>query len=193
MKNQLLLGTFLLFAIFIFMAGCIGLPVQEPPVQEPSVSVSDISVSEISLQALTVNTTIAIFNPNPVIGNLKNVTFDLYSVDDTRTYLGHGEQSNIDLVNNGTTNVTIPISVGNIRALKAIESLVRDGSITLNVNGSALIDIKGTSFEKGFDQSRQFQVRYFESLLPVTIIPGTSINVTEKLEQLGRLLDAVRG
>ena len=193
MKNHLLPGILLLFAIVIFTAGCMEPSVQEPPVQEPSVSVSDIAVSDISIQAITVNTTISIFNPNPVVAKLKNITIDLYSVDDTRNYLGHGEQSNIDLVNNGTTTVTIPITVGNIPALKALGTLVREGSITLNVNGSAIIDIKRTSFEKRFDQSRQFQAREFESLLPITTIPGTSINVTEKLQQLRGLLDAVRG
>jgi len=187
MKRYLLSWVLLLFAIFIFTTGCM-----EPPVQEPSVSVSDIAVSDISLQAITVNTTITLFNPNPVVAKLKNVAFDVYSVDDTRNYLGHGEQSGIDLVSNGTTTVTIPVTVGNIPALKALASLVREGSITLNVNGSALIDIKGTAFEKRFDQSKQFQARDFESLVPVTVIPGTSINITEKLQQLKGLLDAVR-
>jgi len=188
MMNHLLTGILLLFAILIFIAGCM-----EPPIQEPSVSVSEIAVSEVSLQAITVNTTITIFNPNPVVAKLKIVAFDVYSVDDTRNYLGHGEQSNIDLVNNGTTNVTIPITVGNIQALKALGSLVKKGSITLYVNGSTSIDIKATSFEKPFEQSKEFRARDFESLLPVTVIPGTSINITEKLQQLRGLLDAVRG
>jgi len=193
MKNHLLFCILLLFAGIILTAGCMVPTVQEPPVLEPSVSVSDIAVSGISLDAITVNPAISIFNPNPIVGKLKNVTIDLYSVDDTQDLLGRGAQSNIDLVSNGTTTITVPISVGNVQALKALASLVQDGSILLNVNGSALIDIKGTSFEKTFDQSRQFEARDLESLLPVTTIPGTSVNVSEKLQQLRGLLDAVRG
>ena len=70
---------------------------------------------------------------------------------------------------------------------------MKKGSITLSVNGSASIDIKATSFEKPFEQKKEFRARDFESLLPVTTIPGTSINITEKLQQLRGLLDAVRG
>jgi hypothetical protein len=39
--------------------------------------------------------------------------------------------------------------------------------------------------------SREFKASEFEGLLPVTTIPGTGINVTEGIQQLGGLLDAV--
>jgi LEA14-like dessication related protein len=188
MKHHLLSGILLLFAVFIFTAGCM-----EPPIQEPSVSVSDIAVSDISLQALTVNTTITIFNPNPADAKLNKVAFDLYYLDDTRNYLGQGEQTNIDVIKNGNTTVTVPVTVGNVQALKALGSLVQKGSITLFVNGSASITVKATSFEKPFEQSKEFRARDFESLIPIMTIPGTSVNITEKLEQLRGLVDAVRG
>jgi len=188
MKNHLLTGIFLLFAIFIFIAGCM-----EPPIQEPSVSVSDITVSDISLEMIKINTTVIIFNPNPIDAKLTKVALDLYYLDDTKNFLGHGEQSGIDIIKNGNTTVTLPVSIGNIQALKALGSLVQKGSIILYVNGSAQVYIKGKSFEKPFEQSKEFRARDFESLLPVTVIPGTSINITEKLQQLRGLLDAVRG
>lgn len=174
--------------MFIFIAGCM-----EPPIKEPSVSVSDIAVSEVTLQTITVNTTVIISNPNPVEAKLNKVAFDLYYLDDTRTFLGHGEQSNIAMIKDGNTTVTIPVTIGNILALKALGLLVREGSITLNVNGSAFIDVKATSFEKQFEQSKQFRARDFESFLPVTTIPGTSINVTEKLQQLRGLWNSFSG
>jgi LEA14-like dessication related protein len=188
MKNHLLTGILLLFAILIFLAGCM-----EPPIQEPSVSVSDITVSDISLETIKVNTTITIFNPNPIDAKLNKVALDLYYLDDTKNYLGHGEQSNIDVVKDGNTTVTLPVSIGNIQALKALGSLVQKGSITLYVNGSASIGVKTTSFEKPFEQKKEFRARDFESLLPVTVIPGASISITEKIQQLRELLDAVRG
>lgn len=188
MKNHLLTGILLLFAIFIFTAGCM-----ETPIQEPTVSVSDIAVSDISLETIRVNTTVIIYNPNPTEAQLKTVALDLYYLDDTKNYLGHGEQSDIDLIKNGNTTVTLPVSIGNIQALKALGSLVQKGSIILHVNGSARVDIKGKSFEKPFEQSKAFRARDFESLLPVPTIPGISINISEKLQQLKGLVDAVRG
>jgi len=188
MKSHLLPGIFLLIMLGILVAGCM-----EPPVTEPTVSVNDIAVSEVSLQTITVNTTITIFNPNPVGGKINKIAVDLYYMDDTMNYLGHGEQSALDLPEHGNTTVTIPIPIGNVQALKALGSLVRKGSITLSVNGSASIDIKGTSFEKHVEHRKEFQTRDLESLLPVTAIPGTSINVTEKIQQLRGLLDLVKG
>ena len=191
MKNRLL-SIFLLFAILIFTAGCMEPFVQEPPIQEPSVWVSDITVSDISLETIQVNTTIIIFNPNPVDAKLTTVALDLYYLDDAKNYLGHGEESTIDVIKNGNTTVNLPVTIGYVKALKALGSLVQKGSITLSVNGSARMDIKGKSFEKPFEQSKEFRARDFESLLPMTTIPGTSVNITEKLQQLRGVLDAVR-
>jgi len=191
MKDHLL-SILLFFAILIFTAGCIEPFVQEPPIQEPSVSVSDITVSDISLETIKVNTTIIIFNPNPVDAKLTRVALDLYYLDDAQNYLGHGEESTIDVIKNGNTTVNLPVTIGNVMALKALGSLVQKGSITFSVNGSARMDIKGKSFEKPFERSKEFRARDFESLLPMTTIPGTSVNITEKLQQLRGVLDAVR-
>ena len=191
MKNRLL-SIFLLFAILIFTAGCMEPFVQEPPIQEPSVWVSDITVSDISLETIQVNTTIIIFNPNPVDAKLTTVALDLYYLDDAKNYLGHGEESTIDVIKNGNTTVNLPVTIGNVKALKALGSLVQKGSITLYVNGSAGMDIKGKSFEKPFEQSKEFRARDFESLLPMTTIPGTSVNLTEKLQQLRGFMESVR-
>jgi LEA14-like dessication related protein len=187
MKQLILPGIFILYAIFILSAGC-----TEPPIKDPTVSVSNITLSGVTLQTMTVNATVVIFNPNPVGAKLNKVAFDVYYLDDIPNYMGHGEQTNIDVISNGNTTETIPVTIGNIQAIKAVTTLVRKGSLTLTINGSAFIDIKVTSFEKRFEQSRQFQARDFESLLPATL-PGTSINITDPVQQLGGLLDAVTG
>jgi hypothetical protein len=142
---------------------------------------------------MTVNTTVVIFNPNPVGARLNKVAFDVYYLDDIPRYLGHGEQTDIDVAGSGNTTVIIPVTIGNIQAIKAVATFIQKESLTLTVNGSAFIDIRVTSFEKRFEQSRQFQVRDFESLVPVTAISKTSINVTDKVQKLGGLLDAVTG
>lgn len=181
MKTHVLSTILILVTIFLFVSGCM-----EPPIKEPTVSVRDIELTDVSLSTMTVNTTVIISNPNPVGAKLNSVVFDVYYFDDTRNYLGHGEQSNIDVLSNGNTTVTIPVVIGNIQALKALGSLVRRGSITVSVNGSAFIDVKVTSFEKRFEQSREFRASDFGLVLPATDTPGKSIN--DRLKQPGEYL-----
>jgi LEA14-like dessication related protein len=188
MKHLILPGIFILFAIFILIAGC-----TEPPIKDPIVSVSDIELSDVSVQTMTVNTTVVIFNPNPIGAKLNNVAFDVSYLDDTPNYLGHGEQSNIDVISSGNTTVSIPVTIGTVQAIKAVATLVRKGTITLNVNGSAVIDVKVTTFEKRFEQSRQFSARDFGFQNPVTTGPGSPANLSEELQKLGGLLDTVKG
>jgi LEA14-like dessication related protein len=188
MQNHLLSGILVLLAIFILTAGC-----TEPPIKEPVVSVQDISLYDVSFRAMTVNSTIVIYNPNPVGAQLNKIAFDVYYLDENENYLGHGEKSDIYVKENGNTTVTIPVTIGNIPALEALGSFVRKGSITLKVNGSAFIDVKVTSFEKRFEKSRQFQATDYPALAPLTSLAGTPVNITEKLEQLGGFLDRVSG
>jgi LEA14-like dessication related protein len=179
-------GICFFLVLTLLCSGCL-----EPPIKEPTVTVSEISLSDVSLQAMTVNTTVNIYNPNPVGARLSKLAFDVYYLDGSQNYLGHGEKSDIGVKENGNTTVIIPVSIGNVPAISAVGSLVRKGSIILNVNGSAVIDVKVTSFEKKFDQSREFQARDFNALLPAGTIPGTDVNVAEKIQQLGGLLGAV--
>jgi LEA14-like dessication related protein len=186
MKPHVLSTILLLLGIISLTCGCM-----EQPIKEPTVTVSDISLADVSLQSLTVNTTVNIYNPNPVGAKLNKLAFDVYYLDDTLNYLGHGEKTGIVVKENGNTTVTIPVTIGNIPAISAVGSLVREGSLTLNINGSAFIDVKVTSFEKRFEQSTVFQAGEFEGLLPLTTIPGTGINVADTLGDLGGLLDSV--
>ena len=176
---------FLVITIVIFTAGC-----TQPALEDPVVTVGEIALSDVSLQAMTVNTTVNIFNPNPVGADLKKIQFDVWYIDDAPHYLGHGEQSNISVRENGNTTITIPVKIGTVPAAQGVGSLVRKGSLLVRVNGSAVIDLKLTTYEKPFEQTREFQRSEFGSLLPATI-PGTDINMTEGIEQLGGLLGSI--
>ena len=188
MKPLLLYGVFLLFALFILSAGCM-----ESPVKEPTITVDHIALSDVSLQTLTVNTTVTIYNPNPVGATLSKVMFDVYSVDETEHYLGHGEQTGIVVKENGNTTFTIPVKIGSVPALQATGSLVRKGSLVLKVNGSAFVDIRVKSYELPFERSREFYSSEFTNLLPAISLAGTSINITEGLAQARGILDALSG
>ncbi len=173
-------------SLVLFTAAC-----TQPALQDPVVTVGDLSLSEVSLQAMTVNTTVNIFNPNPVGAGLKKIAFDVWYMEDTPHYLGHGEQTNITVKESGNTSVTIPVRIGTVQAAQGVGSLMEKGSILIRVNGSAIIDLRLTTYEKPFEQSREFSSEEFEGLIPVKTIPGTDISVSEGIEQLGGLLGSV--
>lgn len=185
MKIRTLAGLCILVTLAVLVPGC-----TEPPIKDPVVTVDGISLSDVSLQTMTVNTTVNIYNPNPVGAKLNRLAFDVSYLDGTRTSLGHGEKSGISVKENGNTTVTIPVVISNVQAVNAVGSLLQKGNITLHVNGSAVIDVKVTSFEKPFEQSREFQASEFSGLLPATV-PGTDISVAEGIQQLGGLLGSV--
>ena len=116
-----LYGVFIIVAIFLLTAGC-----TQPALKDPVVTVGEISLSDVSLQAMTVNTTVNIFNPNPVGADLKKIGFDVWYLDDTPHYLGHGEQSNISVKENGNTSIVIPVKIGTIQAAQGMGSLVQE-------------------------------------------------------------------
>jgi LEA14-like dessication related protein len=169
----------------VLVPGC-----TESPVKDPVVTVGEIALSDVTLQTMKVNTTITISNPNPVGAKLNRLAFDVYYLDGSPILLGHGEKADIEVKESGNTSVIIPVTISNAQAVNAAGSLLRNGNITLYVNGSAFIDVKVTSFEKPFGQSREFQASEFSGLLPATI-PGTDINLTEGIQQLGGLLGPV--
>ncbi|MDD1680578.1 MAG: LEA type 2 family protein [Methanoregula sp.] len=185
MELRLHSGIFLVFVLILLTAGC-----TQPALKDPVVTVGEISLSDVSLDAMTVNTTVNIFNPNPVGADLKKIGFDVWYLDDAPHYLGHGEQTNISVKENGNTSLTIPVKIGTVQAAQGVGSLLQKGSLLVRVNGSAVIDLRLTSYEKPFEQTREFQRSEFESLLPATI-PGTDINVSEGIEQLGGLLGSI--
>ena len=179
MDRFILRYVFVFFALFLLTAGC-----TQPPLKEPVVTVGEISLSDVSLQAMNVNTTINVFNPNPVGADLRNVTFDVWYIDDAEHYLGHGEKSGIPIQANGNTSVTIPVKIGTVQAAQGIAALVQKGSITIRVNGSAFIDLRLMTIEKKFAQTEVFLASEFTGLIPAPI------NLTENLGQAQDLLSA---
>ena len=180
--------VFLVFAVFLLTCGCMS----EPPIKQPTVTVSDISLADVSLRTLTVITTVLIDNPNPVGGHLNKVMFDVWYLDDGKpAYLGHGEQTNIDVKENGNTSVEIPVTISNLQALYALGSLSQKGSIVLMVNGSAFVDVKVTSWEMKFEKEREFAASEFDAYLPVSALG--SLNVTGGIETAKGIWSQITG
>jgi LEA14-like dessication related protein len=170
--------VFLIFCLFLFTCGCST----EPPLQPPDVTVTDIALADVSLRSMTVNTTILVSNPNPVGANLNRIVFDVYYLDGSPRYLGHGERHEVDIKEKDNTSITIPVVIDNLQALRAIGTLAEKGSITIRVNGSAFIDVAVTEYAVPFEKSRSFDAREFDLYLPVSAL--ASINITEKAGQV---------
>jgi LEA14-like dessication related protein len=189
MRTYALPCVFLIFAVFILFAGCSS----EPPLKQPVVTVTDIALSDVSLSTMTVNATVNIDNPNPVGATLNRVAFDVYYRDGTDQYLGHGEKTSILVKEKGNTSIVIPVKIGTVPAVKAIGTLVRDGTLTLKVNGTAAIDLKVTSYSLPFEREQVFRAEQFTSLVPGVTVAGMSVNATDVLgrgrEVIGTLLE----
>ena len=179
--------VFVVFFVFLLTCGCSS----EPPLKEPTVTVTDITLADVSLRSMTINTTILVGNPNPVGANLNKLTFNVYYLDGTPQYLGHGERYEVDIRENGNTSITIPVTVSNVQALKAIGTLAQEGSITMKVNGSAFIDVAVTQYEMPFEQSREFAASEFDAYFPVSTL--ASINVTEGIRTAKDLISQITG
>ena len=186
MRTYILPGIFVLFTLLILFAGC-----TEPPVREPVVTVTDIGLSDVSLRTLTVNTTVTIYNPNPIGARVSKAAFDIYYLDDTAHYLGHGEQTNIVVRENGNTSVTVPVQIGTVPALQAVGTLLRKGTITVKVNGSAFVDLKAFTYELPFEQRREFRSDEFTNLVPEVSLAGTTINVSKGLDIARGILGSI--
>jgi len=139
----------LLMAAALLAAGCSGV------VQEPTVEVTDITVTDVSLRSTTLDTNLTIENPNPVGATVSNLTFDLYYLaDGERQFLGEGEEHGIEVAANGPTNVTVPVDVVNEEAIRAFIGLVEQGSVDVVANGTASIDLRVTTYDVNFEETR---------------------------------------
>jgi hypothetical protein len=66
---------------------------------------------------------------------------------------------------NGNTSVTIPVRIGTIPAAQGVGSLAQKGSILIRINGSAVINLNLATWEKPFEQTREFSSSEFSGLL----------------------------
>jgi LEA14-like dessication related protein len=187
MESPVLSFVFLLLGAMLLLCGC-----TEPPLKEPTVTVQEIELADVSLRTLTVNTTFIIGNPNPVGAHLNKVAFDIWYVDDGEHYLGYGEQTDVDIRENGNTTVVIPVKIGTVPSVQAIGTLVSKGSAVIKVNGSASLDLKLTGYEIPFTQKREFLYEDFMAFLTVSSLEeATGVNVTNVLGQAKGILDAM--
>lgn len=147
-------GLLICAAVLLAAAGCTA-----PVYERPTVGVDGIAVENVSLSSIDLLLRLTITNPNPVGATLENLSFDIFFLEgDRQQLLAHGERRGFPIEPSGTTTVTVPVTVDNIRLIAAFLRLARDGAVTFLVSGSATIDFSITSFDVPF--SRTVAVRF---------------------------------
>ncbi len=124
-------------------AGCAG-----PQLARPTIAVDGIALENVSLSALDLSVRLTVANPNPLGATLENVSFDLYFLDEgEQKFLAHGERTGFEIRPDGDTTVAIPVRVDNLRLVQAMLAILREGSLTFRVSGSATVDFGVATFE----------------------------------------------
>ena len=137
MKLQFLLLACSVLAGGIFASGCSLL------YKDPTVSVKSVMPESFSLSEMTLNVTLDVNNPNSMGITLKTLSFDVYYQQGSDwVYLSHGEQTGVR-VNPGENVISIPVTVNNLELGKSLVSLVSQGTLTLQIRGTAAPDILG--------------------------------------------------
>ena len=114
-------------------------------IKDPEITVKNIALTSFSLSSLSLGVTLAVVNRNPIGVKIKSLTFNVFYQDgDNWTYLTCGSQKDIT-IRTGPSEITIPVTVSNMKLMSALVFIVAKGQITLRVKGEAVLDILGFS------------------------------------------------
>jgi LEA14-like dessication related protein len=126
------------------VAGCAA-----PQLARPTIAVDGIAIENVSLSAIDLSLRLTVTNPNPVGATLENVSFDLYFLEGReQKFLAHGERTGFEIRPDGDTTVAIPVRVDNLRLVQAMLAILREGSLTFRVSGSATVDFGVATFDE---------------------------------------------
>lgn len=145
------LAIIIFVAVLLCSAGCVA-----PLLQEPTVTVENVTIENVTLQSVDLLLQVTIENPNPIGATLTRVAFDVFFLDDGQwVFLAHGERGGFSVRPRGTTTVSIPVTVDNLRLVQALLRGLSDGTITLRVSGSGVLDYGVATFEIPFDRTTE--------------------------------------
>ena len=139
----------IILIILLCTAGCVA-----PRLQEPTVTVDGVGIENVTLGSMDLSLHLTINNPNLVGATLTRVSFDVFFLDDGQpVFLAHGEQGEFEVRPRGNTSVSVPVTVDNFRLVQALILALREGAVTLQVNGSGVLDYGIATFEVPFNRT----------------------------------------
>jgi len=124
-------------------------------IKEPTVENIAVNPKGISFTTTTIEIVAEIHNPNLVGVDLEKITYDIYTLsgEDDWNFLAHGEQEDISIKAYGNSTVKMPMEIDNLNAIiTTFDRLFGGSKTTMKVNGSAVIDLKLTSYELPFER-----------------------------------------
>ena len=114
-------------------------------VKDPEITVRDTVLTSLTLSTLTLAVTLAIMNRNLIGVKIKKLTFSVFYLDgEDWKYLTCGSQEDL-AIKTGANEITIPVSVDNMKLMSALVFILAQGTITVRVKGEAVLDILGFS------------------------------------------------
>jgi LEA14-like dessication related protein len=114
-------------------------------IKDPVIDVKDVALTSLSLSALSLGIRLAVTNPNPIGVKIKTLSFNVFYQDgENWTYLTAGDQKDI-AIRTGPNEITIPVTVNNMKLMSALVLIVAKGKITLRVKGVAALNVLGFS------------------------------------------------
>ncbi|WP_321504475.1 LEA type 2 family protein [uncultured Methanoregula sp.] len=114
-------------------------------IKDPEIKVKNIALMSLSLSSLSLDVTLAVTNPNLIGITIKTLNFNVFYQDgENWTYLTCGSQKDI-AISKGSCEITIPVTVDNMKLMSAIVFIVAKGTITLRIKGVAVLSLLGFS------------------------------------------------
>ena len=140
----------LLIVLSLVIVGVINCGCMDNKLKEPTFTVDSIDFKGVGFDTTNLSIRLIIDNPNPIGVHVNKIVFDIYYIDNNGNskYLGHGEKNNID-IRSGQTAIDIPITLSNKKLIEALEKN-KNNKITLEIDGSANVDLKITSVDIPF-------------------------------------------
>ncbi|WP_457612144.1 LEA type 2 family protein [Methanocaldococcus sp.] len=153
MVKTLLTVLSLVILVGVINCGCIN-----DKLKEPTFTVDSIDFKGVDSDTTNLSIRLIIDNPNPIGVHVNKIVFDIYCIDNNGNskYLGHGEKNNID-IRSGKTTIDIPITLSNKELIEALEKN-KNNKITLEIDGSANVDLKITSVNVPFKTRQTVQL-----------------------------------
>jgi len=144
--------VYLMLVLALGSLGCIG-------IKKPSIQVESVQPYSVTPTSVVLNVKVKIDNPNPIGAHLTMIDFDIYYLQNgAYHYLGHGVKKDVSIKANGVTEITIPVKIDDLQAIKSLVVLAKNGAVTLKVKGTAYIDLKITSFGIPFEQVEKISI-----------------------------------
>jgi LEA14-like dessication related protein len=114
-------------------------------VKDPVIDVKDIALTSLSLDSLSLGVKLSVVNPNLIGVTIRALSFNVFYQDgENWTYLTCGSEKDIP-VKKGENEVTIPVTLNNMKLMGALVFIVAQGKITLRIKGTATLDLLGLS------------------------------------------------